>query len=899
MAAIQLVNLGTYANDGTGDDLRTAFEKANANFTSLDINKIEYAVNVGDGIGLFLDKIGTNLRFKSLIAAPGESGDFNISISQTDHEVVLTVVDSINALVEDPAPMLGGNLDLNNYNIGGTGNISIAGLITSNGFFGPLTGNVTGNVTGNLTGDVTGDLTGDVIGNVTGNLSGNVTGNLTGNVTGNLSGNVTGNLSGNVTGDVTGELTGNVIGNLTGNVTGNVTGELTGNVNGQVSDITNHRLSSLSDVAYDELSAAPGWVLTWTGTVWTASEGGGIGGSGQTGAQGISIDFGLFGLPLGIAYDFGTFLNPNAVLAIDGNLSAGYILESLKFVGTTIEPLNPSAGVNFTYITNFLSDITVGSSISMPRLLIENNSISTKISNDNLVLETIGSGKVSLNGLLIPNVDGTTGQAIVTDGAGVLGWTDLFSGDYNDLTNKPDLSVYQLSSTAFSGNYNDLTNAPTLFSGNYNDLTNKPSLDSYQLVSEAFSGSYTDLTDTPDLSVYQLSSAAFSGNYNDLTNKPTLFSGSYTDLTDTPTLFSGDYNDLTNKPTFDGSYDSLTNKPVLFSGSYNDLTDTPTLPQTINDLGVPQGMFGTFLLANGDGTYTFADPNFFITTGTGDVTGPASSLDNGIVVFDSTTGKLIKGTNVTITPTGELIGISTGNILPFFFETQANFPSASVYPGAIAYSEADGEIFFAHNNTWNSITTGSSPSSLLDLGITDGSNGQVLTTNGSGAFSFTTINVPDSLLDLGITDGSNGQVLTTNGSGTFTWTTISTNSLGNISVTNSTLNTTDPVITFTPSVNFSDDINVTGNVDSDTVTATTVTADNFVSSSIGTPTLESATNIELKAAGTVILSQGPIRMAIFTTAERDALLSQNGDMIYNSTTNKFQGYANGAWVDLH
>ena len=40
-----------------------------------------------------------------------------------------------------------------------------------------------------------------------------------------------------------------------------------------------------------------------------------------------------------------------------------------------------------------------------------------------------------------------------------------FSGNYNDLTNKP---------TLFSGNYNDLTNKPTLFSGNYNDLTNKP-----------------------------------------------------------------------------------------------------------------------------------------------------------------------------------------------------------------------------------------------------------------------------------------------------------------------------------------------------------------------------------------------------------------------------------------
>jgi len=35
-----------------------------------------------------------------------------------------------------------------------------------------------------------------------------------------------------------------------------------------------------------------------------------------------------------------------------------------------------------------------------------------------------------------------------------------------------------------------------------------------------------------------------------------------------------------------------------------------------------------------------------------------------------------------------------------------------------------------------------------------------------------------------------------------------------------------------------------------------------------------------------------------TTAERDALTPVNGMFIYNSTENKFQGYANGVWVDL-
>lgn len=50
----------------------------------------------------------------------------------------------------------------------------------------------------------------------------------------------------------------------------------------------------------------------------------------------------------------------------------------------------------------------------------------------------------------------------------------IFDGDYNNLINKPDLSLYQLISNAFSGSWNDLTDKPTLFSGSYNDLTDTP-----------------------------------------------------------------------------------------------------------------------------------------------------------------------------------------------------------------------------------------------------------------------------------------------------------------------------------------------------------------------------------------------------------------------------------------
>ncbi len=78
-----------------------------------------------------------------------------------------------------------------------------------------------------------------------------------------------------------------------------------------------------------------------------------------------------------------------------------------------------------------------------------------------------------------------------------------------------------------------------------------------------------------------------------------------------------------------------------------------------------------------------------------------------------------------------------------------------------------------------------------------------------------------------------------------------------------------------------------------------ITAPTFAISSVGTPTIESATNINLTAGNAVVVSSSPLRLAIFTDAQTGSLTPQNGDMIYNSTTHKFMGYASGSWVQLH
>ena len=258
------------------------------------------------------------------------------------------------------------------------------------------------------------------------------------------------------------------------------------------------------------------------------------------------------------------------------------------------------------------------------------------------------------------------------------------------------------------------------------------------------------------------------------------------------------------------------------------------------------------------------------------------------------------------------------------------------------------------------------PNSILDLGITDGTNGQILTTDGDGTFTFedapqgfsgnysdltgapTNVSAftndsgyltsvafsdvtskPTTIAGYGITNAqvtleSGTNIKTINGtsvlgSGNITITG-GGGSLGNIEFTDNTIDSSDssPIV-FTPSVNMDSDVAV-GNdltvgqdatvsvnltVNSNATVNNNLTVGNnliingdFTSEGSGTPEIFSDNEIELTAGTRVILTQSPIKMASFTTAERANITAQNGDVIYNTTDNKFQGYENGAWVNL-
>ena len=86
---------------------------------------------------------------------------------------------------------------------------------------------------------------------------------------------------------------------------------------------------------------------------------------------------------------------------------------------------------------------------------------------------------------------------------------------------------------------------------------------------------------------------------------------------------------------------------------------------------------------------------------------------------------------------------------------------------------------------------------------------------------------------------------------------------------------------------------VSGNTNTGNVSAT-----NFTGSTANT-TLSSSSNVILSAGTSVQVSGGGVfRLPGLTSTQIANITATNGDMIYNSTLNKFQGYENGAWANL-
>ncbi len=111
-------------------------------------------------------------------------------------------------------------------------------------------------------------------------------------------------------------------------------------------------------------------------------------------------------------------------------------------------------------------------------------------------------------------------------------------------------------------------------------------------------------------------------------------------------------------------------------------------------------------------TYTHSTHTLSASGGTGDVVGPASATDNALVRFDTTTGKLIQNSLVTLDDTGHIIAVAGSAATPsysFSGSTSTGIYLQAVNQMAISVAGATKMVFGAATTTLSSnlVVTGS------------------------------------------------------------------------------------------------------------------------------------------------------------------------------------------------
>ena len=184
---------------------------------------------------------------------------------------------------------------------------------------------------------------------------------------------------------------------------------------------------------------------------------------------------------------------------------------------------------------------------------------------------------------------------------------------------------------------------------------------------------------------------------------------------------------------------------------------------------------------------------------------------------------------------------------------------------------------------------------LGGTGITTASDAEGNITITGTVEDFTDLGVtPTTLAGYGITDAA------TSAQGALADSAVQPATLGSFTFTGTTLDSSDSSgVVVTPAATFSSDVTVENDlIVTNKIIADTIEVENIITNASGTPEISSDTDIILAAGTRVEVSSSPFKLASFTTTERDALSAENGDMIYNTTLNKFQGYENGAWASL-